>query len=85
MYFSDIVSISPITSGGWELIFQTIIIKVGIITNNSLKAQKVKNLSAMQETQVPFLVQEYPLEKGMATCSSILDWRIPRTEETGGI
>ena len=45
-------------------------------------ALMVKKLSAMQETQVQFLGQEDALEKGMATHSSILDWRIPWTEET---
>ena len=45
---------------------------------------KKKNLPAIQETQVGSLGQEDPLEKGMATHSSILAWRIPRTEETGG-
>ena len=44
-------------------------------------AQMVKNLSAMWETQVRSLGQEDPLEKGMATHSSILAWRIPWTEE----
>ena len=48
-------------------------------------AQMVKNLPAMQETQVQSLGQEDPLEKGMATRSSILAWRIPRTEEPGGL
>ena len=48
-------------------------------------AQIVKNLPAMQETQVPSLGQEEPLEKGMATHSSILAWRIPWTEEPGGL
>ena len=43
----------------------------------------VKNLSAMQETQVPSLGQADPLEKEMATSSSILAWRIPWTEEPG--
>ena len=43
----------------------------------------VKNLPAMQETQVRSLHQEDPLEKEMATHSSILAWRIPRTEEPG--
>ena len=43
----------------------------------SLVAQTVKNLPAMQETQVQFQGQEDPLEKGMATYSSILAWRIP--------
>ena len=47
-------------------------------------AQTVKNLPAMtQEIQVQSLGQEDPLEKGMATLSSILAWRIPWTEEPG--
>ena len=46
----------------------------------SLVAQVVKNLPAKQETQVPFPGREDPLEKGMATHSSILAWRIPWTE-----
>ena len=45
----------------------------------------VKNLPAMQETQVQSLDQEDPLEKGMATYSSILTWRIPWTEEPDGL
>ena len=45
----------------------------------------VKNLPAMQETQVQFLGREDPLKKGMATHSSILPWRIPWTEEPGGL
>ena len=47
----------------------------------------VKNLPKMQEPQesrVPSLGQEDPLEEGMATHSSILAWRIPWTEEPGG-
>ena len=47
----------------------------------SLVAQMVKNSPAMQETWVQSLGQEDPLEKGMATHSSILTWRIPWTEE----
>ena len=43
----------------------------------------VKNLPAMQETQVPSLGWADPLEKGMATHSSIMAWRIPWTEEPG--
>ena len=43
----------------------------------------VKNLSAMQETQVQFLGLKDPLEKGMATYSSILAWRVLWTEEPG--
>ena len=49
----------------------------------SLVAQMVKNLSVMQETQVRSLGQEDPLEKRMATHSSILAWGIPWTEESG--
>ena len=45
----------------------------------------VKNLPAMQETQVQSLGQEYPLKKEMATHSSILACRIPWTEEPGGL
>ena len=47
-------------------------------------AQMVKNPPAKQETRVQFLYQEDSLEKGMATHSSILAWRIPWTEEPGG-
>ena len=43
----------------------------------------VKNLPEMQETWVQFLGREYPLEKGLVTHSSILAWRIPRTEDSG--
>ena len=43
----------------------------------------VKNLPAMQETQVRSLGQEDPLEQGMATCSCLFSWRIPWTEEPG--
>ena len=50
-----------------------------------LVAQLVKNLPAMQETQVQSLGREDPLDKGMATHSSILAWRIPWTEEPGGL
>ena len=45
----------------------------------------VKNLPVMQETWVQSLDQEDPLEKGMATPSSILVWRIPWIEESGGL
>ena len=60
---------SPQSPGGWA----------------SLVAQSVKNLPAMQETQVQFLGQEDPLEKEMTIHSSILAWKIPRTEEPGGL
>ena len=51
----------------------------------SLVAQLVKNLYAVQETQVWSLGGEDPLEKGMATHSNILAWRTPWTEEPGGL
>ena len=51
----------------------------------SLVAQRLKRLPAMQETWVRSLGQEDPLEKEMATHSSILAWRIPWTEELGGL
>ena len=47
--------------------------------------QTVKNLSSMWQTRVQSLGQEDPLEKGMAAHSSILAWRIPWTEEPGGL
>ena len=49
----------------------------------SLVAQMVKNPPAMQETWIRFLVQEEPLEKGVATHFHILAWRIRWTEEPG--
>ena len=51
----------------------------------SLVAQLVKNPPAVQETWVRSLGQEDPLEEGMATHSSSLAWRIPWTEEPGGL
>ena len=53
--------------------------------NCIMVAQMVKKLPIMQETWVGFLGQEDPLEKGMATHSSILAWRIPWIEESGGL
>ena len=58
----------------WETLF---------IRSSSMLAQKLKNFPEMQETQVQTLGQEDPLEKAMATHSSILAWRIPWTEEPG--
>ena len=51
----------------------------------SLEAQMVKNLPAVQVTCVRSLGQEDPLEKGMATHSSILAWKIPWSVEPGGL
>ena len=51
----------------------------------SLVTQSVKNLPAVQETQVQSLGQKDPLEKEMATYSSVLPWKIPWTEESSGL
>ena len=52
---------------------------------DSLIAQMVKSLPAVLETQVQSLGREYPLEKEMATHSSVLAWRIPGTARPGGL
>ena len=57
----------------------------GIYRLASLVVQTIKNLLTMQETWVRSLGWEDPLEKGMATHSSVLAWRIPQTEESGGL
>ena len=56
------------------------VIKVGVLGDSV-----VKNLSAMQEIQIPYMGWEDLLEKGMATHSRIIAWRIPWTEEPGGL
>ena len=67
-------------SAAWEvLVLSTVFFLASLMT------QIVKNLPAMQETRVCSLGQEDPLEKGMATHSSTLAWRIPWTEEAGGL
>ena len=61
---------------------------ISIVSNKSethLGAQGVKYLPVMRETWVPSLDWEDPLEKGMTTHSSILAWRIPWSEESGGL
>ena len=58
---------------------------MGCISIESLVTQAVKNLPAVQETRVPSLGWEDPLEKGMATHSRFLAWRIPWTGEPGGL
>ena len=60
-----------------ELVFNTLPLK----TRASLVTQMRKNLPSMQETRVQFLCWEDPLEKGLATHSSILAWKIPWTKE----
>ena len=59
--------------------------QITIMCWSPLVTQLVKNLPAMQETYVQSLSVEDPLEKGMVTHSSILAWRIPGTEEPGGL
>ena len=59
------------------------VLNQSIISWASFVAQLVKSLPAMQETKVWFLGWEDPLQKEMATHSSVLAWRIPQTEEPG--
>ena len=56
-----------------------------VFPDEALVAQRVKNLPAVRETQVPSLGQAEPLEEEMAAHSTILAWRIPRTEEPGSL
>ena len=67
------------TTNGWVVV----LVLTSRLCFPSLVAQMVKNLSAMQKTQI--LGGEDPLEKEMATHSSILAWRIPWREESGGL
>ena len=59
--------------------------KINVAPESSLVAQLVKNLPAVQETQVQSLGQKDPLEKEVATHSSVLAWKILWTEESGGL
>ena len=56
-----------------------------VLPKASLVAQTINNLPAMQETWVQSLGGEDPLEEDMATHSSVVAWRIPWTEEPGGL
>ena len=58
---------------------------ISLCNINFLMVQRVKNLTAVQETQILSLGQEDPLEQGMATHSSILPWEIPWTGEPEGL
>ena len=60
-------------------------LKLATVASGFSGGSGVKNLPPMQETQVRFLSWEHPLEEGVATNSSILAWRIPWTEDPGGI
>ena len=64
----------------WEI---KILPFVNVQNGTSPEARLVKSLPAMQETRIRFMDQEDPLEKEMATYTSILAWRIPWTEEPG--
>ena len=63
--------------------FSSFCLLVGPCPVDFLVVQMVKHLPTMQETRVQSLGQEDPLEKEMATHSSILAWKIPQTEEPG--
>ena len=65
----------------WSLVAQL----VKNFGSSAGKEKLVKNLPTMQETQVQFLGWEDPLQKGMTTHSSVLVWRIPLTDEPGGL
>ena len=72
--------------GGTASMIRVVIYGLSIVWSRaSPMAQMVKNLPAVQETWVRSLGQEDPLEKGMASHSSILGWRIPWAEEPGGV
>ena len=68
-----------------EITTNGMVIIIRIYCWASLVAQRLKCLPAMWETWVRSLGQENPVEKEMATHSSILAWRIPWTEEPGGL
>ena len=76
-------------AGGFQLwIFRlvvAVIVSASPKDGSSLVAQTVKNLPAMQKTWVRSLGREDPLEKEIATHSRVLAWRIPWTEEPGGL
>ena len=74
-YWYGVSLLPPLTWAVWGFLFG----------EASLMAQRIKRLPAMQETWVLSLGWEDPLEKEMATHSSILAWRIPWTEEPGGL
>ena len=78
--------VSLLHSGLSFLFFNLLALPCGMkVKGASLMTQMVKNLPIMQETWVQSLGREDPLEKGMATNSSIPAWRIPWTEEPGGL
>ena len=74
-----------VVMGGTGKLGLTYTLLVLCIKYGSLVAQMVKNLPAVQETWVRSLGWEDPLEKEMVTHSSVLAWRMPWTEESGGL
>ena len=72
-------SVASVTINPYVVLTGGIICILGL----PLVVQRVKRLPAMQETRVPSLGWEDPLEKEMATHSTVLAWRIPRMEEPG--
>ena len=70
-----------VETGVFILFFALVLVLVGFSGSSDNK----ESASAMQETQVRYLGWEDSLEEGMATHSSILSWRIPQTEEPGGL
>ena len=82
---SWVVSYNVLARKRLIIILNVLIVRTHIYSMASLIAQSVKNLPAVHETWVEFLGWEDPLEKEMATHSSILAWRIPWTEEPGGL
>ena len=83
IFFFLIYKIESETIDLRPFLFSIISVMIKILIGASLVAQMVKNLPAMRDSLVRSLGQEDPLEKGMATHSSILAWRIPWTEEPG--
>ena len=71
------------TRDNWIKVLPIALMRARTAPRNFPIAQTVKNLPTMQETRVQFLGWEVPLENGMAIHSSILAWRIPRTEKPG--
>ena len=87
-------SVSPIGSSGLHMVHQSCLEWAEVVEplhpslichQASLVVQTVKNLHARWETWVWFLGRKNPLEKEMATHASIVAWKIPQTEEPGGL
>ena len=76
---------TPLPPKTFHLFIPQMFTESHLCTRASLVALMVKNLPAMQKTWVHSLGWEDPLEKGMATHSSILAWKIPWTKEPGGL